>query len=331
MNAGVCIVKNTNWTKQFMKQWWDAGETFKGGDATIYNVPEEHKEIVGYYKNAIWHDQTCLTILYDRHADVRNLIKIIPYRRLNWNVPDGNPFVFHAFAFGSLPLRTIDGVYARTFGIPPDTSSLKSLAAIYPTDRDHRHDFFKVYDPLFCRMKDIKNLIEVGWWDGNSLEIWSRYFPKAKIWCVDAKAPDYNNEIGNIQTLKIDNRNADELEAYGKSVSDIDVIVDDASHSMKDQQTIFGKLFKSLKSGGVFIIEDLHSSVECRMPGKEWCNWGDPTKTTTLDVLNLYNETGKIQSDYLTVEQCEYLENNIASCEILTGHVESLTSIIKKK
>jgi hypothetical protein len=90
--------------------------------------------------------------------------------------------------------------------------------------------------------------------------------------------------------------------------------------------------FKSLKSGGIFVMEDLHSSPEVRMPEKNaiW-GWGDPTKTTTLEMLEGFINTGKIVSDYLTDEEQTYLEENIASIEIFKLAPTSMTSIIYKK
>jgi hypothetical protein len=49
-------------------------------------------------------------------------------------------------------------------------------------------------------------------------------------------------------------------------------------------------------------------------------------------MLETYNNTKKINSDYLTTEKIEYLENNIDYCEIYyLNNNGSITSIIKKK
>ena len=107
--------------------------------------------------------------------------------------------------------------------------------------------------------------------------------------------------------------------------------MDDGSHKMYDQQKSLATLFDSLKSGGLYIIENLHTSLECRMPGKEWCGWGDPTKTTTLELLENFIKTGKIKSDYLTDEESMFLENNIDKLTVHELSRESMTSVIRKK
>jgi hypothetical protein len=101
---------------------------------------------------------------------------------------------------------------------------------------------------------------------------------------------------------------------------------------MYDQQITFAILFKMLKSGGIYILEDLHTSVECLMPEKSIFQWGDPTKTTTLKMLEYFNMKNKIKSDYLNEEQENFLSENIEFCEIYyLNNGNSITSIIKKK
>jgi hypothetical protein len=99
---------------------------------------------------------------------------------------------------------------------------------------------------------------------------------------------------------------------------------------MKDQQVVFAKVFKSIKSGGIFVLEDLHTSVSVKNdPNSIWKSEKD---TITLDMLEHFNETGKIISDYMTEDECRYLEENIESCEIFKiKHGWSYTSIIRKK
>jgi hypothetical protein len=101
---------------------------------------------------------------------------------------------------------------------------------------------------------------------------------------------------------------------------------------MYDQQITMASFFKSLKSGGIFVMEDLHSSPEVRIPEKNsiW-GWGDPTKITTLEMLESFKNTGKIISDYLSEEEKLYLEENIKSIEIFHLAPTSITSIIYKK
>lgn len=113
---------------------------------------------------------------------------------------------------------------------------------------------------------------------------------------------------------------------------DVDVVLDDGSHKMVDQQITFAKLFKTLKSGGIYIIEDLHTSLEVVMPEKRVFGWGDPDKTITLDMLRHYQNTGEIVSDFMTKDEMRYLSENIKSVEVYQSRPDwSITSVIIKK
>lgn len=314
VNAGVMFVKNDDFSKKFLDDWWQ--------------ICEEYPQ----YKTGLWHDQTCIGLLHQRIENKEKFL-IVSNHILNSSVYNRGEFIFHAFSYGNLRNRTIDRVYYEIFNIEPvvDNNSLMDLGDVYPTDKHYLHNYFnQVYQDVLFPLKDnIKTLIEIGTLDGNSLKVFKRFFKNAKIYGLDLNE---NIVDGDIQVLKCDQSKEDELLQVSKNFNNVDIILDDGSHKMYDQQITLALLFPILKSGGIYILEDLHTSVECLMPEKAIFQWGDPTKTTTLKMLENYNTTNKIESDHLTQEQCDYLQNNIEFCEIyiLNGGM-SITSIIKKK
>ena len=115
MNAGVFLLKNTPWVKAFLQQWWESANQFKGEDCIHLSIADENKKLVGYYKNGLWHDQTCLSLLYEQHKEVKEKIKLIDFHSLNWMQPfDGN-FVYHGFAYGINEYRLLDKVHDKIF------------------------------------------------------------------------------------------------------------------------------------------------------------------------------------------------------------------------
>lgn len=105
MNAGVVLLSNSDYTKRFLQQWWDTGDSLPGGP--------EHSP--GYYATALWHDQTVFSHLLNNDLDAQRNIKIIPNTVLNAREFDNghNNFIFHAFAYGALRSRTINECYYR--------------------------------------------------------------------------------------------------------------------------------------------------------------------------------------------------------------------------
>jgi hypothetical protein len=110
----------------------------------------------------------------------------------------------------------------------------------------------------------------------------------------------------------------------------LDLIIDDGGHTMRQQQTSFGFLFRHLKVGGIYIIEDLHTSRWGL--NSDYINKGD--LITTLDLLCNFKNTNNIISNHMLDDEIQYLEENIESIEIWSKNVEhniSVTSIIKKR
>ena len=117
-NAGVFILKNTEWTRKFLNDWWDSSSLYKGTDSRDIVLHEVSKNDNGYFKNAHWHDQTCFTILYEKNEDIRNNTTIITNRSLNHREYNQNNFIFHAFGYGHVPCRTIDAIYRKLYNKP---------------------------------------------------------------------------------------------------------------------------------------------------------------------------------------------------------------------
>jgi hypothetical protein len=333
LNAGVFIMKNTEWTKNFLQKWWDICDELTGG--------EQNQK--GYYANALWHDQTCFGHLMSALPDAIQNIKLISNKVLNGrdykNSVDKN-FIFHAFSYGMINNRTIDNAYYDIFNVTkPTGKELIDVVQYYNTDKHHEHNYFNlIYSELFKNnYKDVKKFIEIGVLDGGSVELWRDYFVNAEIIALDYNIQNTINKLSGknldrITFQSIDQSDPIQLEELTTQYSDVDVIMDDGSHRMYDQQITLAKTFKMLKSEGIYVLEDLHTSLEAGKPEKAWCGWGDSTKTITLDMLNEFNMTGKIKSDYMTEEECDYLTNNIKSIDVYRNRADwSITSVIIKK
>ena len=91
---------------------------------------------------------------------------------------------------------------------------------------------------------------------------------------------------------------------------------------MHQQQITLGVMFKYVKSGGVFVIEDLHTSVIDV--------YTRPGDTGTLQMLQHYNDTNTSVSNIMTSDEIDYLHNNIDAIHIEQGNVSPIAFIIKK-
>ena len=91
--------------------------------------------------------------------------------------------------------------------------------------------------------------------------MWRQYFPEAQIVGFDIK--DFEDPAGqNIKIIKGDQKLRKDLIKISNYSSEIDVIIDDALHASEHQQISLSFLFKYLKPGGLYFIEDLNYQPE---------------------------------------------------------------------
>ena len=122
----------------------------------------------------------------------------------------------------------------------------------------HGYDIF--YEKFFKenRTKSL-NIIEFGIHHGDSLAALSSYFPNAKIVGVDRNPFTTNYKSKKIRTLHCNVSSEKNLKNLSNYLSkDYDYIIDDASHNPIHQKLTFFSMFKNLKSGGIFVIEELN-------------------------------------------------------------------------
>ena len=122
----------------------------------------------------------------------------------------------------------------------------------------HGYDAF--YEKLFRenRTKNL-NIMEFGIHHGDSLAALSSYFPNSNIVGVDKNPFSTNYKSKRIRTLHCDVSSEKNLESLSNYLNkDYDYIIDDASHNPIHQKLTLFSMFQNLKSGGIFVIEELN-------------------------------------------------------------------------
>lgn len=144
---------------------------------------------------------------------------------------------------------------------------LRSLASIHLHDTKYCSDkwehYFQQYELEFGYLRanvDIR-LLEIGIQNGGSLECWSKYFGTGSEIVgidIDTKTSflDYEESIKNYVG---DATDAAWLKLFCDKEADFDVIIDDASHLNQDIINTFTLIFKKIKPGGIYVVEDVHA------------------------------------------------------------------------
>jgi hypothetical protein len=218
---------------------------------------------------------------------------------------------------------------ARKFG------ELSALARDITDKGPSGHGFTEIYERFFYPLKyEPIKIFEIGIERGNSLRLWERYFPKASVYGIDI-VDSSSMDSGRIHTFIADQGSRNKLKQFIRKYGNTyDIILDDGGHYMNLQQISFGFLFKYVKPGGYYIIEDVHTSLPDYNLGPGY-NFGvvKGEANSTLRMIQNFIETRKIKSPYMTIEEMRYLNRSIEYTVLFSrnsrGH--SMTCIIKKK
>ncbi len=194
------------------------------------------------------------------------------------------------------------------------------------------HNYTEHYERylLDLRHQPIK-IFEIGIANGGSLLMWQDYFPKAMIYGVDIRDLSKFN-TARIKALVADQSKREQLQkALDVSGTDIDLLIDDGGHTMEQQQVSLGYLFKFLKVGGYYMLEDIHTSVAGWWPG--YGQEPDGSNTTLRMIQNYTSSpTPKWQSKYMYPEEASYLDAHVEYINLIyRTTTRSITAIIKKK
>lgn len=143
--------------------------------------------------------------------------------------------------------------------------SLREIFAKVDKPADKWSRYFGVYQRYLEKYqgKDVF-FIEVGVADGGSLKMWSDFFGSgSKIIGID-------NDANRCSKIKYKNSNIDIVigdqgnpyfwDEFLKDKSDINIFLDDGGHQMHQQILTFDRVFPKIKSGGIYICEDVHTS-----------------------------------------------------------------------
>tara|TARA_B100000315_G_scaffold221987_1_gene225758 strand:- start:473 stop:901 length:429 start_codon:yes stop_codon:yes gene_type:complete len=93
--------------------------------------------------------------------------------------------------------------------------------------------------------------------------MWKYYFPFSKITGIDIDNRCKKYEQKRIAIYIGDQKNNEFLNKVEKNRGPFDIIIDDGGHYHSQSIISFELLFKQLNSGGIYAIEDLHTSYHC--------------------------------------------------------------------
>ena len=187
------------------------------------------------------------------------------------------------------------------------------------------------YHNLFNDIReDITKVLEIGVETGRSHRLWLEYFPNATVYGFDIfkfgveefhRLQEGNPYLDRSVMFEGNQESVDDLEEFlSLHGEDFDIIIDDGGHTMRQQQISLGVLFDAVKSGGYYIIEDLHtcSGEWPTLYGYQTIHKGD---TLTTDLLKSIEnkDNSVVETNYLTKDVLDNIRDNVESCRTEIG------------
>jgi len=172
-------------------------------------------------------------------------------------------------------------------------SVLDTLAIKHKSDKSSRyHNYAVKYDKILAPFREsFFSILEIGVARGQSIRMWTDYFPKATIHGADINKAFKSCELycSRIKFHVLDQTNEAQLKNL-EQFAPFDFIIDDGTHLWKEQILTFKTIFPYVKKGGIYIVEDTTTSY-----WKEYDN--NPISTieffkTLVDDVNLKGARG---------------------------------------
>jgi hypothetical protein len=199
--------------------------------------------------------------------------------------------------------------------------TLTEIGITQNTDKATYHHFTEIYEKYFSPIRNEQlNIFEIGIFNGGSLRMLKEYFNYSQIYAIDLENARCFQEP-RIKTV-CGNQTDREFMSNVYSGVEFDIIIDDGGHTMEQQQISLECMLPRLKSKGIYIVEDLHTSYEY--------GYGNPNDSTTLFLLE------NIKKDFVKtthhIKNLQSLQNSMHTCQCYyTNNRTSVTSIIIKK
>ena len=184
------------------------------------------------------------------------------------------------------------GFYSRRFEF---MKKLTEIANRHRTDKGtvqgEAHGFTEFYEPYWDAYKGKENLtvLEIGVQSGHSLETIEEFFEgKAQVYGIDIN-DGYQPTKPNIHTYICDQGDEGQIRKFLNKIGNIkfDIIIDDGSHQFVHQMTSLFAFMDSVKPDGIYVLEDLHTSL----------SWGSDAKNTPLYFLTFFDNVDCISTE----------------------------------
>ena len=191
----------------------------------------------------------------------------------------------------------------------------KGTYCTWDNKKVNTHNYSIFYEKYFLNFKNKEiNFLEFGSHEGKGLASFYFYLPQAKFIGVNNNPFQMQYFSKRIQELFVDVSSEKILNNLSKHIKESqDIILDDASHNLRDILITFCIFFKKLRKGGIYVIEDADQFkvFDELNPYKD--------ELTPIEIFNKIKKNKDFESSFINLEDKKYLLNNIFDIKIERG------------
>ena len=177
------------------------------------------------------------------------------------------------------------------------------------------HNYTILYEKYFkkIRNREIK-ILEIGSHEGRGLASLYYYFPNSKLCGANINPFQMRFRSKRITELFVDVSSYKILTSLSHYLKEEqDIIIDDASHNLRDILITFSIFFQKLKSKGIYVIEDMNQ-FEVYKELNPYQN-----ELTVIEILKKIQKSEEFNSSFIDDVNKKYLINHISEIKIEKG------------
>jgi len=201
------------------------------------------------------------------------------------------------------------------------------MSLINESDKFFWHDFVRFYE-FFFRDLEVKTIAEIGIFKGNSIRWLLERFPESTIYAADILPFQDSWPIDSRFIFsQFDQGNRIKLNDFF-SKNQFDLIIEDGSHIPEHQALALLEGITSLKSSGIYILEDIHTSYfrygSLKFGNFEFFKKQRGNALTVLLALKHYKDIGIILTKDLALKISKDSLFNVEDILMLNNSIEAI-------
>lgn len=196
------------------------------------------------------------------------------------------------------------------------------------SDKVFWHGYIEFYERFFTG-RDFRHVAEIGLFKGNSIRWLLQRFPNATIYGADILEIQAEWPVDpRFKFTRVDQGKVDQLRPF-LSQAPMELIIEDGSHVPAQQVLGLVEGIQALASGGLYILEDVHTSHPAALPRKGGLfSRGTQVEGNALSVLLAIDHYQRIGRD-ITAEKAKAIAARSivtpAEVELLARHIARIS------